>query len=1434
MPGLNFLITADNADFKRKLAETRRSVTALGAAAENEASRMEKMFRSLAASAGAIFTAQQASQIISQIVRVRGEFQQLEVAFTTMLGSPAKAQKLMSEAVEFAARTPFDLKGVSDGIKQFLAYGSAAEEVIGEVEMLGNVAAGLSVPLNDMIYLFGTLRSQGTAYTIDLRQFAGRGVPIYRELSKVLGVSVSQVNQLASEGKVGFAEVEQAFRNMTSAGGQFNNLMREQSKTISGQISNLRDSIDSMFNSIGKDSEGFISSAISGVSYLVEHYREIGKAVSDIVVSYGSYKAALAIVNVALKANSMILRQAVVEKRLAAAAGITLSNAEAAAAAKTKLLSAAQAGLMKSLRSVKAALAANPYALLAVAIAAAGVGIYKLVTYQSEAEKSQKRLNSAFSEFGKSVSGDLAVLDLMFQRLRQATEGTEEYFNAKKDIVDSYGQYLDGMSDEIRSLQDTAAAYNALSEAIEGAARARAQEDYIRGEAETMAGRQNKALDKLLTKFRKQMGDEQGEYLFGRVRDILQNTDVSDGTVGEYNRVFRLVKESGADWSQSVMNSVNDYLEAARIYGQAIKDAGLKFGSGNSGGDEMLGPFLPVTAKSLREQTEEVAKEMEEARRRLSDLRKGILPENAEPDFDFASAISAQIEAIDSLKKKYDTLTGYDPKAYMEAEKASEEVSKTLKEANERIAKEEYDLQVLSTDDKIRLIEMERDAVLDSLAAELEAQKAVFAALGKPADELEKAYSKLADLTNRKYTVKVNKELDSQSEESAEELAGLLGKYQDYTAERKAIENAFNDDIEKLRKKRTDANSKEVDAAIEEARRQMSEALFELDSSNSDVFKKIFGDAAKMTKAQIREAVVLARRELAKLDQSSNPEAFQSLVEAITRLEDAEVNFDFKGWESGWDSVLKKIVEVRTRSSQLTRAAESGNETDISNATNALAVSKKELAMSLVGTGVEAFASGLASAAENMKRIAELSGDVRLGEMAGQMGAFAQNLGAAAQGASQGGWIGAIVGGVTDMLSQTVDAFVGAEAETIEMEKNMKDFAQEYAKVMRSLRDEDYESAFGTDTLRKAQDAWKKSKDVIQEYNDTVHKEMEKPVAGKDDWELNSLGMGIFLPGIASGFSFGKSLTNEIKSRMEAYKKGYTELQAMAVKTKDYSGWANFWGKKDEYTSLKDLYPELWGDDGELDIDAAKALLETNTQLTDEQRRQIQNVIDLREEYDELNEVVDNALKDILGDISTELTDAIVDSVLNGADAWDQFEDSAMAVIDRLGKQMVQEFIVQEYLKQFEDRMKEALGSGDYGTFADIMTELYKGLGGVLDAGTEAYASWIEMMRQEGYDISKLTGEREGSSKGIAQASQDSVDELNGRTTTIMGHTYAISQDIKSLGATSVRILGYASQIEFNTRNIPEMFRAVAGTSQDVRSLLRKADEMMNVGIKVR
>lgn len=229
-----------------------------------------------------------------EVINVRSQFQQLEIAFGTMLKSPERATKLMSELQTFAAQTPFGMESAATGAKQLIAYGSAADDVISELTMLGDVAAGTGQQIGDLVYLYGTLRMQGRAYQMDINQFAGRGIPIYKELANVLQINESQVRSFVEAGKVGFKEVEQAFKNMTSNGGMYGGLMSDLSKSWTGQIEELKDNVSVIFNEIGKASDGAFTTTMKGINLLVANYEKVGEVLVSLIATYGAYKAAIA------------------------------------------------------------------------------------------------------------------------------------------------------------------------------------------------------------------------------------------------------------------------------------------------------------------------------------------------------------------------------------------------------------------------------------------------------------------------------------------------------------------------------------------------------------------------------------------------------------------------------------------------------------------------------------------------------------------------------------------------------------------------------------------------------------------------------------------------------------------------------------------------------------------------------------------------------------------------------------------------------------------------------------------------------------------------------------------------------------------------------------------------------------------------------------
>ena len=303
--GLGFKATLDIDDFNVSAATMERHIKDFSNTAAQEAAAVEDSFQQMAEKAGQYITyylvGQGMNNLVSSIVSVRGQFQQLEIAFGTMLGSEEKATALMQQMVNTAAKTPFDLMGVAEGAKQLLAYGVSAEKVNDTLVRLGNIASGLSIPLNDIVYLYGTTMVQGRLYAQDVRQFTGRGIPLVKELAEKYYTTAEGINEMVSAGKIGFPDVEEVLNKMTNAGGQFYQLMEKQSSSLTGQIANLQDAWDSALNSLGEKSEGALSAGIQSATYLVEHMDDVVRILKSVAIAYGSVKAATILASVATK-----------------------------------------------------------------------------------------------------------------------------------------------------------------------------------------------------------------------------------------------------------------------------------------------------------------------------------------------------------------------------------------------------------------------------------------------------------------------------------------------------------------------------------------------------------------------------------------------------------------------------------------------------------------------------------------------------------------------------------------------------------------------------------------------------------------------------------------------------------------------------------------------------------------------------------------------------------------------------------------------------------------------------------------------------------------------------------------------------------------------------------------------------------------------------
>ena len=434
MAELNFTISVNNQQVMRKLAEIQSEMRRTAKVAEESGTGLDKFADRLGKLAASMGLAFGAKELVQNLVKIRGEFQQLDVAFRTMLGSAEKADALMSQLVRTAATTPFDLQGVAQGAKQLLAYGIAAEDVNDTLVRCGDVAAGLSIPLNDLVYLYGTTMTQGRMFTQDLRQFQGRGIPIAEELAKVLGTTTDKLGDMVTAGRVTSDVFQQAFNNMTSAGSRFGGLMDEQSKTITGQISNIEDAIDVMFNNLGQQSEGIINTTLSGVSYVVEHYEQFGRMLLGLVATYGAYKTAV---------------------MTAAAAQGWATAAEAIHYNWLVLVERAQ-------KLLNATMLSNPYVLVATAIA--GV-VAALASMKTEAELVQEATEKYDEEKQKVIEKEEEHRQKI-EELTQIASDEATSTTARRDALFALEQYYPQIFKKYRTEYDVLKNIKTIKEEI--------------------------------------------------------------------------------------------------------------------------------------------------------------------------------------------------------------------------------------------------------------------------------------------------------------------------------------------------------------------------------------------------------------------------------------------------------------------------------------------------------------------------------------------------------------------------------------------------------------------------------------------------------------------------------------------------------------------------------------------------------------------------------------------------------------------------------------------------------------------------------------------------------------------------------------------------------------------------------------------------------
>ena len=613
---LGFKATLDIDDFNVSSEAIERRIKKVANNVEGESGKMEDSLLSFAQNGAkyivSYLVGQGMGSLLNSIVQTRGQFQQLEIAFETILGSGSKAKALMNQLVDTAARTPFDLMGVASSAKQLLAYGIAAEDVNDTLVRLGNIASGLSIPLQDIAYLYGTTMTQGRLYAQDLNQFTGRGIPMVKELAKILGVAESQVKTLVSEGKVGFSEVQQVIQNLTNEGGMFFNLMEKQSKSLTGMIANLGDAWDSALNKLGEDNQDVFAAGISGATYLVEHLDDILRIVKAITVAYGSYKAAIVLNTLATKGYTGV--------------AILDNTVRQAKIALLKVEAVATQGVTAATKALWATMKANPVGWIISLLGAALSVLTLFGKKEEEITEDQVGLANATKKAGEEFATQASKVDALQKILNDSNQTYSERIKALKELKEIVPGYNAELTQEGEIISNNTKAIQDYLTKLEKQIKLKAAQE------ELEAAYREKRLKE------KEIIQKQSAYDTASA----QVPDVAYGDAGANYQLYMLRQAGKAEkqlkQAQRELTGINKTIEELN---QEINTTSLSL-------DDSTG-----TTKTYTEQVQETKIQIASLTKELEDLRSGKVTKD-----NLAQEIEDKTRELNTAKKNLELLTG--------------------------------------------------------------------------------------------------------------------------------------------------------------------------------------------------------------------------------------------------------------------------------------------------------------------------------------------------------------------------------------------------------------------------------------------------------------------------------------------------------------------------------------------------------------------------------------------------------------------------------------------------------------------------------------------------------------------------------------------------------------------------------------------------------
>lgn len=1325
---LNYGVGLDNSQLRADASESRRLLQGIGQTAETEGDRIDEAFKKIGAAAAGVFAVSQIKNFVTQVATVRGEFQQLEIAFKTMLGSAAQADALMSQLVKTAATTPFGLTDIAQSAKQLLAYGVEADKVNETLIRLGDIAAGLSIPINDLAYLYGTTMVQGRLYTQDLNQFLGRGIPLIEQLAQQFGVAENQVKALVEEGKVGFPEVEQAIINLTNEGSMFGGLMAAQSQSITGQISNIEDAIDTMFNEIGKQNEGVINDALGLVSTLIENWETVGKVLLTVIATYGAYKAAVIAVAAAHKLMNI------------------WGTVQAVLSLSRSIRSAKDAMLLFNM-----AVKANPLGLVLSVVAAAVSAFALFRDTTDEAADAIKAEREEAEEFNKRVGESAGKAISTYKTLQAEYKNCKTAHEQRQWIKESQTKFKE-LGIAVTSVNDAENIFVKNTSVMMTAFKKRAE----------AAAWQSKVDEEYAKRIERQMQleDQRDKIQAGsKVPGYSHTTQGGNEYVdrsGNWVYTEQGAKNAREAFNRSIANDpvLNAIDERINRYTKKMSEVSSEF----QGLFEQAGTTTKTKAEERDEERaakeqQKIANETAQRNEKIREYSDKVSEAVTQAEFDIRQA---QINAMDDGYEKtvaqvqlnYDRLIAENDKR---AQKMIEDLKdkKTLEWLNQnpKATKEQ---------------EIEYRASLNLTTADLSSeQQAMLRSYAEIARQIQVNGNRAAldDMLKDVLTY------EQQRTEIAEE----------YEKKRKALyqtDEQGNYVLDEsgspvLRQGVTQGNVDELNRQEEEALRRVDEMFAEREAT----YQAWCNQIADMTLEQLQQVLERAEQELADLEKNGGASDKQlsvaraKVTTAKNKVQSAQAKNDVspdKRSVKEWEDLYKTLLEC-------------------------------EKQFESIGNTVGGVAGEIISVAGNIttSSLSMINGIVQLVNMssAGIQGT-AVAAATAISTVEKASVILTIISAAMQIVMQIVNLF------------NSDDEKQEHIEALQGRIDQLQWELDNADIVRLQENSGKAVERVRQALSETYQELLKNKLAVGDvagAWRL---------------------LFTNVSSNSEVLEKTAEKL-AKAYANIDYTADKALGGEK--YASAKEQLENIAQQQILIQeqIEAEQSKKKSDGGQIEEWQRQIEEL------GQEAVQIINDMVEDIIGgsssEIASELGDAFFEAFQAGEDYAEAWGDKVNEIVADVMKRMLVSKFLEEPLGEIFDKYKKKwFPDGQFAGLDAVISSL-GGFASDLNAVGDDFATIWENLPDSVKSMFDVTEEatREASEKGIATASQESVDELNGRATAIQGHTYSISENTKIILSVVNMILQSVLNIETHTERI-------SGLVEDVESSVKEMKDTVN------